>query len=219
MKRCSNCGQSVTDDCNFCPNCGGKCVFDTQEASNAVMADSAPEPAVDVAENEDAPENPFVEDTHKCPRCGEILASAFAFCPHCGANLSLPDSNVSSGFKNIADSVKSEVKRAEDKLKENEFVRSVHDDFKNSRSVEMVKNAVGGAVNSASVGIQKQGTGRALKIVIPIVIAVVLLLAVVLNIHTCEECGDVYFGKKNTISFWGESESVCKDCYNDFYMW
>lgn len=221
MKRCSNCGQTVTGDCNFCPNRGGKCAFDPQQTSNAVMADSAPETetAADIAENEEAEAESFAEDVHTCPRCGEVLEGDFTFCPYCGANLSLCGSAASSGIKNIADSVKVEVKHAEQKLKENEFVRSVQDDFKNSRSVEMVKNAVGGAVNSASAGIKAKSNSGILKIVLPIAAVVIVILAVVLNIHTCEECGDVYFGKKNTISFWGESESVCKDCYNDFYMW
>ena len=84
---------------------------------------------------------------------------------------------------------------------------------------QAIKNAVGGAVNSASAGIKAKRNSGILKIVLPIAAVVIVILAVVLNIHTCEECGDVYFGKKNTISFWGESESVCKDCYNDFYMW
>lgn len=55
------------------------------------------------------------------------------------------------------------------------------------------------------------------KIIAPIAAVVLLLIIVVSNIHTCEECDKTYLGKKYTITFWDESENVCKDCYEDFY--
>lgn len=224
MKRCSNCGQTVTDDCNFCPNCGGKCAFDPQQTSNAVMADSAPETetAADIAEIEEAEAESFAEDVHTCPRCGEVLEGDFTFCPYCGANLSLCGSAASSGIKNIADSVKVEVKHAEQKLKENEFVRSVQDDFKNSRSVEMVKNAIGGAVSNIKTGSKKaDSVEKIMKIVLPVVFGLIVVFGIVIgvNIHTCDECGKTYLGKEYTISFFGESVNVCKDCYEDVFEW
>lgn len=218
MKRCSKCGLEVTDDCNFCPNCGGKCIFDSQNG-DTVVENTAPELSENAQNADETAAEPVEQKVNLCPRCSKNVDGSFTFCPHCGANLSISDSSAPTGIKNIADSVKVEVKRAEEKLKENEFVRSVHDDFKNSRSVEMVKNAVGSAVNSASTGIKTRKNTNILKIVIPVVVVLIIILAVVCNIHTCEECGKTYLGKDYTISFWGESESVCKDCYNDFYMW
>lgn len=58
-----------------------------------------------------------------------------------------------------------------------------------------------------------------INIKVAAIVAGVLLLIfiIVASIHTCEECDKVYIGKENTISFFGETENVCKDCYNDFY--
>ncbi len=50
-----------------------------------------------------------------------------------------------------------------------------------------------------------------------LVIVVVAAIAVAANIHTCEECDKTFIGKKYEITWFDQSETVCKDCYNDFY--
>ena len=57
------------------------------------------------------------------------------------------------------------------------------------------------------------------KKIIAIVIAIIAILAVAFNLHTCEECEKVYLGEEKVISFFGASAKVCKDCYEDFYSW
>lgn len=52
--------------------------------------------------------------------------------------------------------------------------------------------------------------------VFAVIIAAIILI--VTNMHTCEECNKTYLGKKYEIVFFGQSEIVCKDCYNDFYL-
>lgn len=50
-----------------------------------------------------------------------------------------------------------------------------------------------------------------------VIISLIAMLLVVTHIHKCDECNKVYFGSRHQISFFGETENVCKDCYNDFY--
>lgn len=57
-------------------------------------------------------------------------------------------------------------------------------------------------------------------IIIGAVIAiVVIIIAIVANLHTCEESGKTYVGKENKITWFDQSETVCKECYNDFYSY
>lgn len=61
-------------------------------------------------------------------------------------------------------------------------------------------------------------SGKKIGIIAAVVLLAVIILAVIIsNIHTCDECGDVYFGSKNEISFFGETEDICDDCYNDLF--
>lgn len=48
-------------------------------------------------------------------------------------------------------------------------------------------------------------------------VVIVVIIAVVANIHTCEECDKTFIGKQYEITWFDQSETVCKDCYNDFY--
>ena len=63
----------------------------------------------------------------------------------------------------------------------------------------------------------KTGTNKKFIPLIAVGAVVLIALIVVFNIHTCEECDEVYFGKQHKISFFGETEKVCKDCYDDFH--
>lgn len=105
---------------------------------------------------------------------------------------------------------------------ENDFVKSVKNDLDNSQSINMIKNkaktAVGKAKDAAD-NMQNADAAKKKKMRIIVIIAVVLIvvLIIITHIHTCEECDKVYFGNKHTISFWDETEKVCKECYDDFY--
>ncbi len=140
----------------------------------------------------------------KCPKCDEPISDPNAkFCEFCGADLSAPKQSNAP----ISDFVK--------KVGENDFVKSVKNDFKNSESLNLLKDKV----NSAAGGVKVMSYDQKRKIgIIAAVIGLILIaLVVAANFHVCEECDEVYFGKKYTINFLGESEEVCKDCYDDFY--
>lgn len=81
----------------------------------------------------------------------------------------------------------------------------------------MFRNNCAGKIEEEKNGEIKRAPTK--KIIPLAVIGVVLLatLILVFNIHTCEECDEVYFGKQYEISFLGETEKVCKDCHEDFY--
>ena len=98
------------------------------------------------------------------------------------------------------------------KVKNSEFISSVRHDVGNSQSISYVKDRVKTAANKAgSIGSDKK---KIIIIVSSVAAVLLLVLIVVFNIHTCDECGDTYFGKKYKVSFWGETEYMCKDCYN-----
>lgn len=60
------------------------------------------------------------------------------------------------------------------------------------------------------------------KAKLPKIIAAAIILLIVMvtltNFHRCPECEEIYFGKRYTISWFGEKEKVCKDCYKDYYL-
>lgn len=188
MKKCTNCGQVVNNDIKFCPSCG----------SNEFMSDEDTEP--------------IAEDTGiYCPNChADLTGQEAAFCPNCGHNLSLPtkeQQNVVIGYGSAWQSVK-------EKAQNNAFLQSVQKDFASSEAVKMMKDGV----HNTAAKVKTAAPNKKRNILIAATaVFVVLLLVILTNIHRCEECGDVYFGKKNTISFFGQTEDVCKDCYEDFY--
>lgn len=170
----------------------------------------------------------FSEDGHFCNECGALLTDVSVcrncgkaienesalFCSGCGAEIG-GDTEVTKS--NIKDAVQTSV----EKLKENEFVKSVKNDIQNSQSVSMIKDKVKDATDS----LKNKATGipyykkRKIGIFAGVFAAVVVLLLLVTSIHTCDECDKTYLGKKHTVTFWGETENLCKDCYDDFYRW
>lgn len=147
-----------------------------------------------------------------CSSCNAIVESNMLFCPNCGSKIREKKDNISSKVD-----IKNSVKDVVEKVKDNEFIQSVKQDVGNSQSINMIKNKV--KETSNTVKASNFTKNKKFKIAGIIVTVLVVLLIVVTNIHQCEECDKVYFGKKHTISFWGESENVCKDCYDDFYSW
>lgn len=68
MPFCSNCGQRLTDNAKFCPNCGA---------------------TVEKGREDVTPERKqvFEGEIRKCPNCGEALKAFEATCPVCGYEL------------------------------------------------------------------------------------------------------------------------------------
>ena len=148
-----------------------------------------------------------------CPNCGkEIENESASFCFDCGAKLNGSTEDKKANFK---DTVQSSV----DKLKESEFVKSVKNDLQNSQSVSLIKNKAIETANTVKIkaatatGVDKSKVG----LVAAIMVVVIVIIGILANIRTCDECNKTYVGKKHTVSFWGETENLCKDCYDDFY--
>lgn len=201
---CKNCGYKITDENNkFCPNCGEAIerIIETVEEPNTVCPNCN-----SVIDN---PNSSF------CSFCGASLAEEKdILCPNC--NTVIEDENASfchiCGVKINDDITKQEatvqsiVKNAADKVRENEFVKSVKQDFENSQSLNILRD--------------KANNVKAIKsLIVAIIMLTIVAYFVAINIRTCEECGKLYFGKEYTISWWGQTVSVCKDCYDDFYVW
>ena len=157
-----------------------------------------------------------------CSNCGQKIQEDAVFCFNCGANVTGVPFNSNPAVTNIP--IENQAQRIPkvniadtfNKVKDNEFVKSVKNDVGNSQSLNIIKNKVDSTVQKAKNSKVKSKINK--KIVIAVV-AVIAVLVVVLNLHKCEECEEIYFGEKNVVSFWGERAEVCKDCYEDFYSW
>ena len=74
-----------------------------------------------------------------CKNCGSELNESVKFCENCGTK-------VNEDFTTVVQSV---VKNATDKVKENEFVKSVKQDIENSQSLNIIKDKAKEGFNSA----------------------------------------------------------------------
>lgn len=157
-----------------------------------------------------------------CSNCGQEIQEGSVFCSNCGANAgNLPSDPVNPDIivtaeNQTPDTPKVNLSETLNRVKDNEFVKSVKNDLGNSQSLNMIKDKVDSTVEKAK---NSQVTSKINKKVVIAVVAVIAILVVALNLHKCEECEEIYFGEKNVVSFWGESAEVCKDCYEDFYSW
>ena len=137
-----------------------------------------------------------------CSKCGNEIPDEAEFCPLCG--------NKTGVQKNI-------VTETVEKVKDNEFVKSVKQDIGNSQSINMIKDKIGDATEKAKAASPEKK--KQWKTIAIAAAAVLVVLILVFNIHTCDECGGLYFGKENVVTFFGESASVCDDCYSEFFSW
>ena len=155
-----------------------------------------------------------------CSNCGKQLPEGSAFCSGCGAqikNQAVASEQENSPQKNAVnlDGIKNNLTNGVQKVKDNEFVKSVKEDIGNSASINIINDKVNETADKVKT-VNNAKNSKFKKIGI-IAIATIVIITVVSKIHTCEECDEVYFGKEYTISFWGETENVCEDCYNDWY--
>lgn len=155
-----------------------------------------------------------------CSNCGKQLPEGAAFCDGCGAQIikqtvtSQQENSPQQPAVNL-EGIKSNLANGVQKVKDNEFVKSVKEDIGNSASINIIKDKVNETADKVkTVDNSKKNKFKKIGIIAIIAIATITIVS---NIHTCEECEEVYFGKEYTISFWGETENVCEDCYNDWY--
>lgn len=158
----------------------------------------------------------------QCINCHQTLEDTDIFCPNCGTkaeesvtqitpNPTVPIPPVSNS------TTPTDEENTANPVNNQNFVRSLQQDFQNSRSLGILKNKMNTAADKVkNADAEKK---KKLKIISIIAVLAIVVLICVTNIHRCEECDKVYLGKKYTIDFWGETENVCKECYNDFYAW
>lgn len=163
----------------------------------------------------------FDSDNCICPNCGsnqvaEQNDEAILVCPFCGTNIKDADAYFcpNCGNKLIDD----ENEKFNDTINitpEKAFLKSLKEDVKNSQSINMIKEKVGSSTKKS-----KLSNVTPFKNYIIVFVAIVIVaIGIFSNIHTCEECDKTFFGKKYLISFWGETETVCKDCYEYYYFY
>lgn len=226
MKKCESCQKEFEDNIKFCTQCGNPLKEIEIEAEEEVAEEETinkvecpnchktvndfrfcsicgcdMENYSDVAESE--------EDKKKeCPKCHHVIENEdAAFCEVCGTALN-----------GEAKSVKKIIKESAEKVKDNDLVKAVKQDISGSQSIKVIKDKTKETIKKGKASTSKIKT-RTIKIIAVVVAILVVGATVALNIHTCEECEELYFGKKNKISWFGEHEYVCKDCYEDFYGW
>lgn len=200
MKKCIRCGYETEENVNFCPECGYKLTELKTEDKSESSAGS--------------------EENRTCPKCGkEIENDTAAFCSSCGASLNKEQpqdersasedaNNNSNQNGSFISSVKSDFKKSEAINQMGNVVSSVKNDLNNSEAINQVKTKV------SSLSYWQK---RNIKIAAIVAAVIILLIIIIANIHTCDECGDVYFGSKNEVSFFGETEDICDDCYDDLF--
>ena len=99
MKFCTNCGNQLSDQANFCDKCGSP-------VSNAQTPPPTP-----VAEKKESRKQVFEGDIHKCPNCGTVLTSGIIKCPGCGFELrNIKASNAITDFSNKLNSISKQQK-------------------------------------------------------------------------------------------------------------
>lgn len=168
----------------------------------------------------------------KCEKCGYTTEREAKFCPQCGSLMSVQNSEGSEDtvvLKNICPKCHTPVSDPNSKYcykcgtRLNNFVghENLYPPQYNNKKLEN-KNVLNtfssfeAAVNE-KLHMSPQNS-KILIICLSCILVVVIIASILFScIHKCDECGDVYFGKKNTISFFGMEEEVCDDCYSDYY--
>ena len=137
-----------------------------------------------------------------CPNCGSKLEENARFCGECGETIRTPQVLATQPEQGLAEPKQEPAHNPKLVIDLNGVANSASDKAKKIK--DKAKKA-------------KTGTNKKFIPLIAIGAVVLVALIVVFNIHTCEECDEVYFGKQHKISFLGETEKVCKDCYDDFH--
>ena len=168
----------------------------------------------------------------KCEKCGYTTERDARFCPQCGSPLEIQSSVGSEDtvvLKNICPNCHTPVSDPTSKYcykcgaKLNNFAghQNMSPPYYNKpkpngksalNRISSLENAVDGKLH-----IGPQNTRILLICVVCVLVLVIIASILFPFIHRCDECGNIYFGKKNTISFFDLEEDVCDECYKDFY--
>ncbi len=193
MKQCKNCQTIYNDEFAFCPECGSPVSLFVEEVVEVPVAEEIPvQPIVVEQPPVEAMQQNAVEFKF-CSNCGNKISKQCNFCEFCGAKVG-------------------QTVPAVNKLKENELVKSVSQDFKNSTTVDMIKQKTKGIGNKINSSDKLKGLKN--KKALIIVVVVVALVALLSSIHKCDECEEIYLGKPHEVTMFGESYELCDDCYD-----
>lgn len=192
-KFCKNCGAEINYDFNFCEKCGAPC--------NAPVVQSEPTPVIHKKDSNPQPEsNPEVLNNSK-----EVKQ----------ARVDLPESPSPYNPTPV-----SNVNGYVDKVKNSNFIKAVKEDVGSSQSLKMIKNKAtevinkNGNQNNTAASPKKQKNIKAILIAAVVVIVVAI---VGLNIHVCDSCDDVFFGKGHKVGYDDNRGRICNDCYDGFW--
>ncbi len=146
----------------------------------------------------------------ECIKCNSSIDDDAVFCPNCGEKIETETVDIGSN-----NSVQENIKNTVNKVNNNEFVESVKQDVKNSQSIGIIKDQV--KTTASKVKTSDGATMNKIKAIAIIVVVAIVVLIVGTHIHHCDECDKIYFGNKHEITYWGETENMCGDCYDDYY--
>lgn len=89
-----------------------------------------------------------------------------------------------------------------------DFVQSIRNDIGNSEAINMVKTKVN------NMGKAKR---KKIGIITAVLIVLIVAISIFANIHTCDRCGEHFFGKEYRIIGVFEDYNACRDCYREYY--
>ncbi len=197
MKQCTNCQMSFENEFAFCPNCGTP-ITQVEEKACSPVAEQEITEIADIVQSEFEAKSPNIDNLKFCSNCGKKISKQCKFCEFCGAE-------VGQVNKSKADVM--------GKIKENDFVKSVNKDLKNSATIDTIKKKTQGIGEKINLSHKLKGVLKKKPLIIAVV-AVVVLIVVLSSLHKCDECEEVYFGKQNKVEIFGEEYKLCDECHD-----
>lgn len=196
--KCKKCGKEVINEAKFCSGCG------------AVLEQEIEVTPVDEMEASCSCGYAFDSENQQfCPKCGNKRKIILKNCPFCNA----PVLNQGDVFCSVCGK-KYEQQSITDKVKDNDFLKSVGEDFRKSQSIQKLKKTAENGIDKIKEA--DKNTKKKMIIAASVIIPIIILIIIICSIHVCDDCGETYFGSRNKESMWGETWYVCDDCY-DFY--
>lgn len=189
---CKNCGNHEEAGVKFCSMCGQQMPM---EEPVKVQEKELLEKCSCGFEFEN-------EKSAFCPKCGKKRQVKLTHCPNCNTELENEDATFCPfcGKKIYSESLV-------DKVKENSFIKSVGEDLSRSKSIKMIKETAKTSADKIKSG-DKKKSSKIIFIIIAVVIAIAALI-LILNLNTCENCGEVFLGEGH--DFFGDI--YCDDCW------
>ena len=223
---CQKCNNSISDNSTFCSYCGEMIEFTSEEkicpSCHCVIENTDAIYCIKCGcnltkeENEEQEnESQSIDFKKNCSSCGYLFNTDHEqFCPKCGKKREIQKTNCPICNTPIVNPDNLFCSVCGCKYDQQSITEKVKNDIQNSNSLNKIKSSASNYISKFKTHVEK--TKKKTIAIISIVLFILLALIIVLNIHTCDDCGEIYFGTRNKESFWGETYYVCDDCY-DFY--